>query len=110
MKCEGYKTRFTKPFQSVTIEVPYESGIDPFNGLLEVAKDLGVVKKAGSWYTFGTEKFQAKNSEQFMEDILVGCEAKREEFLEAIVNDDMLDRSEEESSTKKRKAKVSKTA
>ena len=40
MKCEGYKTRFTKPFQSVTIEVPYDSGMDPYNGLLEVAVEV----------------------------------------------------------------------
>ena len=33
---EGYKTRFTQPFQKVEIEVPYATGMDPFNGSNEI--------------------------------------------------------------------------
>lgn len=48
MKAEGYKTRFCKPFQVVSLEVPYETGMDPYSGLLDVAVELGVVTKKGS--------------------------------------------------------------
>lgn len=87
MKCEGYKTRFTKPFQTVTIEVPYDTGMDPHNGLLDVAVDLKIVEKKGSWYYYKDSKFQEKNftsdvGDQLLEEI----EQKREAFLEAVVN------------------------
>jgi recombination protein RecA len=55
MKAFGFKTRFAKPFQSVSIDVPYDTGIDKFSGLLEVATSLGVVTKAGSRYTVAGE-------------------------------------------------------
>lgn len=48
MIIEGYKTRFTKPFQKVEIEVPYEEGMDPYSGLIDVAVKVGVVVKKGS--------------------------------------------------------------
>lgn len=55
MKVFGFKTRFTKPFQSVTIEVPYDSGIDKYSGLLDVAKAQGIVTQSGSRYTLKGE-------------------------------------------------------
>ena len=57
MICEGYKTRFTKPFQKVEIEVPYESGMDPLSGLKDVAVKAGVLEKRGSYLRIsGTDK------------------------------------------------------
>jgi len=108
MKCEGFKTRFTKPFQTVTIEVPYDTGMDPYNGLLEVAKELNVIEQKGSWYQFGEDKFQSKNFDERAEDVLNACEAKRELFLEALVDDVDLDLSEGPSSKSKRQEKVEK--
>lgn len=46
--CEGYKTRFTKPFQRVEVEVPYSTGMDPHSGLKEAAVAAGVLEKRGS--------------------------------------------------------------
>lgn len=106
MKCEGYKTRFTKPFQTVTIEVPYETGIDPYNGLLDVAKDLNIVSQAGAWYKFGEEKFQSKDFAKYADDVLAQCEGQREQFLEVIVDDDDLDMSEDEKPNARRKKKA----
>ena len=87
MKCYGYKTRFTRPFQSVTIEVPYEAGMDPFNGLLDIAEDLEIVKKSGSWYTLSTtgDKFQRKTFSDYQDTILKLCEDKANVNLEAIL-------------------------
>jgi len=117
MKCEGYKTRFTKPFQTVTIEVPYDTGMDRYNGLSDVAVDLDVIKKGGAWFTFGEERWQGQNNfptdAKVLEDILAQCEAKREKFLDAMVDDSEIDTSEGKavSSKKRRQAKVeSKTA
>lgn len=108
MKCFGFKTRFAKPYESVTIEVPYEDGMDPYNGLLDVAVAMDIIKKGGAWYTMsdGT-KFQEKNSGEHMPSILEQCENVASEFhLEAIISDDFVEAPDEgESGKKQRKAK-----
>lgn len=86
MICEGYKTRFTKPFQKVEIEVPYETGMDPHSGLMDVAKAIGVIVQHGSWYTLrgsdekmrGDELIETKAAE-----IIAMLEAETSAFLEA---------------------------
>lgn len=89
MKVEGYKTRFTKPFQTVTIEVPYDTGMDPYNGLLDVALDMGIVSKGGSWLHYNGEKYQGKDKfpKELLQDVLVKCEANTDKFLEAKLDD-----------------------
>jgi RecA/RadA recombinase len=88
LKVEGYKTRFTRPFQTVTIEVPYETGMDPYNGLLDVAIEVGVVVRNGSMYIFNGEGYKGKNNfpKELLPDVLVKCEAAREKFLEAALD------------------------
>lgn len=106
MKCEGYKTRFTQPFQTVTIEVPYETGMDPYNGLLDAAIGLDIVKKAGSWFSFGDHKFQQKNfTPEIAEELLKACEAEEDVFLEAGVATDELVIEKQETGKSRREAK-----
>lgn len=91
MKCEGYKTRFTRPFQTVTIEVPYEEGMDPYNGLLEVAVEMGIIIQKGAWYQYGENKFQSKKFDRKLkESVLKECESHRNKFLEALDEDEDL--------------------
>jgi len=87
MKCDGYKTRFAQPRQTVTIEVPYSTGMDPYTGLLGVAKEIGIVKQAGSWYTYNEQKFQSKNFDQYADAVLIDCEKTTVDFLEASLED-----------------------
>lgn len=77
MKAEGFKTRFTKPFQTVTIEVPYETGIDKFSGLVDMCESIGVVERAGSWKKIvGTDiKFYAKDVADYAEELLARAQA-----------------------------------
>lgn len=76
MKCEGYKVRFTKPYQTVTIEVPYDTGMDPYSGLLEVAMAMGVIQKKGSRYfiTGSEDTWYAKDIDKVADQILEQCE------------------------------------
>lgn len=108
MKCEGYKTRFTKPFQTVTIEVPYDTGMDPYNGLLEVGVEMGVVTKKGSRYsiTGDDNSWYSKEFHKYAADVLAKCESKREHFLEALIKDDEEDRASGPPSKSKRREKV----
>lgn len=72
MICEGYKTRFTKPFQKVEIDVPYDIGMDPCSGLLEVAVAFGVVERKGSWYYMAgsEEKWRGGDVSQYADVII----------------------------------------
>lgn len=87
MKCEGFKTRFTKPFQTVVIEVPYEEGMDAYSGLIDVALELGVLTQRGTRLALdkdGTEiTFFAKNFAEHAEYVVDKCEEQRKEFLSA---------------------------
>ena len=46
--CKVMKSRYSKPFESVQVKIPYESGMSPYSGLLEMFEDKGVVKKTGN--------------------------------------------------------------
>jgi hypothetical protein len=105
MKCEGYKTRFTKPFQTVTLEVPYETGIDPYNGLLEVAIELDVVQKKGSWYVFKDQQFRRTDFNTVGEDVMIACQALSDRFLTALVSTDEEETVDQPTSKSRREAK-----
>jgi RecA/RadA recombinase len=42
------KTRFNKPFESVQVKIPYEAGMDPYSGLVDLAEDKGLLVKQGN--------------------------------------------------------------
>ncbi len=108
MKCEGYKTRFAQPFQKVTIEVPYDKGMDPNSGLLEVALEMGVVTKKGSRYSLSDsdESWYSKDIDKYAETILVKCEAVGQDFRLGAANNDEVVGEEGLSMAQKRKAKA----
>lgn len=84
MKVTAAKTRFTRPFGFVEIEVPYESGIDPYNGLLDAAVAVGVVEKRGSRFALaGSDStWYSKDFSKYQEEVLKRCEALDDVHLE----------------------------
>jgi RecA/RadA recombinase len=50
MAVTNYKSRFTMKGAKTEIEVPFNTGIDKYSGLLEVFVNTGVIKKNGGWY------------------------------------------------------------
>jgi len=42
------KTRFNKPFESVQVKIPYESGMDPYSGLVDLFEKKGLLVKEGN--------------------------------------------------------------
>ena len=107
LKSYSYKTRYSKPFQSVSIEVPYETGMDPYNGLLEAAVATGVVEQGGAWYTFGDQKFQRKNFDQYKETILQEMIARESDtVLEYNLEGEYVDALEGAASPSERRKKL----
>lgn len=108
MVVEGYKSRFTRPYQTVTIEVPYETGMDPYNGLLEVAIALDIVTQKGSYYYMPNQENGWRKSvgwDTHKDDVLRLCEEQTDKFLDAGIDDDDLDTSEGNARKKKRAEK-----
>jgi recombination protein RecA len=46
--CKVMKTRYSKPFESVQIKIPYDSGMDPYSGLLDMFEAKGILVKEGN--------------------------------------------------------------
>lgn len=81
LKIEGYKVRYTKPFQSITLEVPYDSGIDINDGLLDMAMQYNVVTQKGPWYYYKDKNFYSKDIEKYAPDILNDLEQLNNLFV-----------------------------
>jgi RecA/RadA recombinase len=46
--CKVMKTRYSKPFESVQVKIPYETGMDPYSGLVDLFEGKGILKKDGN--------------------------------------------------------------
>ena len=46
--CKVSKTRFAKPFEGVTVKIPYDRGMDPYSGLAEYFEKRGMLSKSGN--------------------------------------------------------------
>ncbi|CAB4164108.1 RecA RecA/RadA recombinase [uncultured Caudovirales phage] len=52
--CKVMKTRYAKPFEGVQIKIPYETGMNPYSGLTDLAEKKGMLKKEGNSLVFVT--------------------------------------------------------
>lgn len=46
--CKVMKTRYAKPFESVQVEIPYETGMSPYSGMVELIEGKGLLAKEGN--------------------------------------------------------------
>jgi RecA/RadA recombinase len=46
--CKVMKTRYAKPFEGVQVKIPYETGMNPYSGLLELFEAKGLIEKSGN--------------------------------------------------------------
>jgi len=46
--CKVMKSRYSKPFEGVQIKIPYEQGMDPYSGMLEMLESKDIVTKVGN--------------------------------------------------------------
>mgnify|MGYP005625417161 FL=1 len=52
--CKVMKTRYAKPFESVQVKIPYETGMNPYSGLVDLAEATGLLTKQGNRLAFKT--------------------------------------------------------
>jgi RecA/RadA recombinase len=53
--CKVMKTRYSKPFESVQVEIPYETGMSPYSGLVEFFEAKGLLVKQGNRLKYVTK-------------------------------------------------------
>lgn len=54
---ENIKSRASKPYEKVEIQIPYETGLDPLSGLFDVMMIEGVITTESSgWYQYTNDK------------------------------------------------------
>jgi len=46
--CKIMKTRYAKPFESVQVKIPYETGMNPYSGLVDLFEGKGLLAKEGN--------------------------------------------------------------
>jgi RecA/RadA recombinase len=53
--CKIMKTRYAKPFESVQVEIPYETGMSPYSGLVDLFEAKNMLKKEGNSLVYVTK-------------------------------------------------------
>jgi len=111
-KVKVAKNKVAPPFKTAIFEIMYGQGISREGDLLDLATELNMVKKSGSWYSYGEErlgqgrdnaKMTVKNNPEMMAEI----EAKiKEHFGVKVATDQPVGQPEiEEAEAKPAKAK-----
>ena len=52
--CKIMKTRYAKPFESVQVKIPYETGMNPYSGLVDLFEAKEMLKKEGNSLVYTT--------------------------------------------------------
>jgi len=50
--CKIMKTRYAKPFEDIQIQIPYETGMNPYSGFFDLLEKRGLIKKEGNRYAY----------------------------------------------------------
>ena len=99
--CKVMKTRYSKPFEGVQVKIPYETGMDPYSGLLEMFEKKGLLTKQGNRLKYtpasGDEMLEFRKGwtgdklEVIMADIVASDELNSTVEVDGKVNDQPLD-------------------
>ncbi len=66
-KVKIVKSKVAPPFKEVEFDILYNEGISKKGDLIDLATNLGIIKKSGAWFTYGEDRFQGR--EQFRQKL-----------------------------------------
>ncbi len=89
-KCKVVKNKVAPPFKECEFDIMYGQGISRVGEILDLAVELGIVKKGGAWFSYNDVKLgQGRdNSKDFLlsnPDIMNEIESKIKENEDAVV-------------------------
>lgn len=67
-KVKIVKSKVAPPFKQTEIDILYNEGISKTGDVLDLATELGIIKKGGAWFTYGEERIQGR--EQFRQKLI----------------------------------------
>jgi recombination protein RecA len=106
------KNKVSAPFRQAEFDIMYGRGISREGSLLDVGVDLGIVKKAGAWFTYEGEQLGQgrENAKQFLAenlDLMVEI-SEKVRAASGIDDDDTVDVTEDAAATEDTAAKEEK--
>ena len=94
------KNKMAPPFKTAEFDLMYGEGISREASIIDLATDLGIVRKSGAWYTYeGDQLGQGKeNVRQYLKDNAELAGEIEQKILKAvgIINDEPADSANEE--------------
>jgi RecA/RadA recombinase len=79
--CKVMKTRYAKPFESVQVKIPYETGMNPYSGLLDLFEKANVLTKEGNRLVYTT------NSGEVIKLFRKGWESNEDNCLDKVMSE-----------------------
>lgn len=85
--CKVMKTRYAKPFEGVQIEIPYETGMDPYSGMFDLLEGKGLLEKVGNRYKYITSDgeeildFRKRWTGDLIEKVMTDLPLKEEQLV-----------------------------
>ncbi|MBO3757403.1 recombinase RecA [Streptococcus suis] len=69
-KVKIVKNKVAPPFKEAVVEIMYGEGISRTGELIEIGSSLGIIQKAGAWYSYNGEKIGqgSENAKKFLAD------------------------------------------
>ena len=77
--CKIMKTRYAKPFESIQVKIPYETGMSPYSGLTDMLEKSGALKKEGNSLVYTT------NEGEILKSFRKGWEANKDGILDKVM-------------------------
>jgi RecA/RadA recombinase len=95
--CKIMKTRYAKPFESVQVKIPYETGMSPYSGLVDLIEKAGMLAKEGNSLVYtrldGTviKKFRKgweRNDDNCLDTVMTEFEQKSAKIIPTVVEEE----------------------
>jgi RecA/RadA recombinase len=79
--CKIMKTRYAKPFESLQVKIPYETGMNPYSGLLDLFEKNNMLTKEGNRLSYTT------NDGEVIKMFRKGWESNEEGCLDKVMTE-----------------------
>jgi len=91
--CKVMKTRYAKPFEGVQVKIPYETGMNPYSGLVDLFEKKGLIVKDGNRlkYTDSTGEEIKEYRKNWTGDLLDKVMSDYAKLADPVVNIEVAD-------------------